>query len=523
MDTYLANIKDFDDEICKDLLKCCPNLDEFETFADSEDYGDYIYKLRLLLTTIDLKKVQDVSSFGGVLQFLTKFPRLKEVDGNIPIDNIQAFLPILTKFSQLTTFSLLCTKDDQGGFAERVETTNQVATRLSAIKKLTLIALDGFNLNSIIFVSKYMTGLEEITLGCFLQKKWNDIYQRLFCNYILNLTRAIEKCRFEMEMNLEILGEYFPLFAHDLFHQTALAGKKTPSASLIINVHEQEEVPNVVTMVISTEHPSKQHIIIHISKLTDLRNLTSKLFKKETLFYNIDEFSLKIPKRSQASFYSQKVTLGIYNDVLDKMPELKQIQLDIPASYKDTKTTVDNKETHTRTQSLVLRASENVDFQTLLNSCPSKLPNLKHLDIYYYSGIWKENIGELELELGKYVLESLTVDMTPVRSITMTHLKKEDITTEDFFVIEALVIGIGERRLYKVSFDLSSVVRIQDDDLQSFVRGVDYLGVRIIVNNLQQLKICMKRESCRRESEDDLPLFLFMNDTATVFDTTTIN
>lgn len=516
----LTVIEDFDEEVCNDLLTSCPKLDDIDTYVGHRNYDDLVYKLRYLMTTINLKKVKDVSKFGGVLQFIANFPHLKNIEGDIPVDDIHSFLPTLTKFSKLTTFQLVCSRDDQDGFAEKLDATDQLLKCLSTIKDLGLFIPSDFNLNSSIFVSKYMTGLSKILIGCSFLKTWTDVNQRLCCNSVLDLASAIDECRFEIQMNIDTLAEYFPLMAYKIFQQSESNGEKMPYTTLRININDKE-TRNVVSIIVITERSKTKHISILVSNNTDLRALMAKVFKKT--FHNIDRFKFEIPKRSQISYFSQKITIEMYTNVVLKMPMLKEMELDIPASYKESKELESIETAHVKMGKLVLRATENARFQLLLNSYPLMFPNLKHLEIYYFSGHWKRHMGEFQVELGNYTLTSLVLDMTPVETKMKTHLEKDHINTGDFFVIEATIISIGERWLHKVPFHLSSVTRIQDDDLKTFTRGKDYLSVRITVNSLDKLKICIKDEDCKDEDEDSLPIFSFYMKSITVFDTTAKN
>lgn len=167
--------------------------------------------------------------------------------------------------------------------------------------------------------------------------------------------------------------------------------------------------------------------------------------------------------------------------------------LDIPAVYKELDplgaskldSNCDITIIHPQVTMLSLRVTPRGKFQSLLVHCTLIFPNLQYLDLYYSSGIWNDSIGEFQVKLPDFSLESLAIDKTPAKR------KMEEFAKCDFSVIEVESLSTFGRQIYKVHTGptLLTVTRIKSDDLRGYTLGVDFTRINIVVKELQFLEV----------------------------------
>lgn len=207
----------------------------------------------------------------------------------------------------------------------------------------------------------------------------------------------------------------------------------------------------------------------------------------ETMLHDVvDELIFGV---KESNNFRSTMDISLYCSILQHLPSLKKLVLDIPQSYKEKQRKYGGKPL-TQVKDVTIQATTDGRFQTLLQLFSSMFPNVNRL-AHYFSGIWVEGIGEFQLILSQYSLEILTLDMTPVKTTMYDHLKKPLIDT-DFVVIEVKILGGSKHYLYKVPLvNLSSITRIQSHDLEGCIHGEDYLRVCISIKHLRYLELCM--------------------------------
>lgn len=176
-----------------------------------------------------------------------------------------------------------------------------------------------------------------------------------------------------------------------------------------------------------------------------------------------------------------------YDLILGQIPQLKKVVLDITNEFVD-KDDVDNCETILPlAKDLTIQTTVDAKFQSLLDSFYLMLPNLKRLAFFYYSGTFEKSMSEFRIQLPNYSIEFLHLDcMSPVETKSIDNLKRK---ADGFFVLKVDVLKTRERHLYKFSFDLKSVLKIDYGDLKGFIRDEDYYLVRVTIRSAQNLEL----------------------------------
>lgn len=492
-------LQEFDDELCESILTNCPKLNIFDLSAKNHkeaqtQYCDALHKVRLLVTTISMEKLTDVSRFGSATQFLTSFPRLTQISSPpVQLDTFNKWLPVIEHLPNLTDLSILTTEDDQRSFAKEYLTAktkdeqDQLREKLSAIKQLSWFNGQGVCLNSLKFISNFMGGLQSLTVNCIFKEQWSNLYQRLFCNIALDLLECIATCTFSLTMKIDEISEYLPIIINSTFFQ---AERRSNDLHRILQVRVVDNAPSLegtAQVMIHANKTRRRSIRIVINDNYTLDKIASGLLGKSLPSEELDEFQLVFKNRRK--YKKKKVDAETYFAIFKEMPSVKRLVLDIPFSYVDTGKTFEDNEELVSVEELAVLSDVKTNFQALLDSYCSVLPNLRSLRFSQFCGVWNESFGEFQINLPRYTLKSLGICLHTAYLKTHQHLQKENIKEGDFMVVLVEMLDTSERLLYKVSLFDWSTTPIIDKDLKGFVRGKDYLRVYITLRSLQKLML----------------------------------
>lgn len=112
-----AILENLHEGMCQDLLQACQKLDKFEITSYGFERLNYylqVYDLRSLVTTITVDQYDYLDQFGGVIPYITSFPRLQEFHGDsCQLVNFQLFLPVFEELSNLKVLALLMVSSEQ--------------------------------------------------------------------------------------------------------------------------------------------------------------------------------------------------------------------------------------------------------------------------------------------------------------------------------------------------------------------------------------------------------------------------
>lgn len=469
------------DELCENFLNSCPKLKSFEIntglFVNQTQYCRALYKARKLVTHLDIGRFeQGVSQFGGMLTFISNFPRLRKTDCYITIDNFQQIVPVFKKWPNLNKFSILCTQDDDSEILQTAskEEEEELQERLSKINYLELCFSNGSCLNTIKFAKKYMTGITSFHVSCDLYKTQSSVEQRLFCDYAMDLFNSTNHARSSsiyVKMKLEVLQAYLPVIIHTL---STLEKQNV----LKVGLSERQNTPaNIAQIAVRKEKVASEHIInLWLSNELSLQDTATSLFNKNLQITDVDKLAVEISDRRN---YKIKASVDMYDQIIRAVPS-KKMSLDVPLSFVESASACND--TYSHVEKLIIRATAKAQFQTLLDRCSRAFPNLNRLEIYYFCGVWREHTSEFELDLNGYSIDSLIVDMTPA----CEKIKK---SKGEFLVIKVTMLYDKVSWVYKVPLNFSAVSPIQEIELQEFTSGREYHQVHITITSVQRLKV----------------------------------
>lgn len=205
-----------------------------------------------------------------------------------------------------------------------------------------------------------------------------------------------------------------------------------------------------------------------VSDALNLQEATLHLFSNAIL-EKVVVFSLRI--RNKRDMYKlTETSWNMYIDIFKALPSLKRVDLMIPKSYVDDPDTAIDQFFHSLVEIVYLHVFRDLQIQVLLNRLCYTFPNMKHLKLENQYGIWNQDIGQLELDA----------------TFVIRHGWEEWIG-DNYFVLDVVSHGNSDRRQYKVTDDLQSIVKINDGDLNDLRPRDDYIRLKVIVKNLPKI------------------------------------
>lgn len=313
------------------------------------------------------------------------------------------------------------------------------------------------------------------------------------------------------QLGLETVSGCLPTVFQKVFDQKPTVNK---NRTFCLSIEDDNYSPSDT---VKLEVDSSEFLRVTVSDDLKVDQITSDVLGSSAPINAVDKFILcykssgihnKWPEEYELIYGRDKpkVNTKFYEKILGLMPQLKEVKLDIPSCFKENtsmKVTCETK--HPLVSKVKLQATEDGQYQSMLNWCILAFPNLKWLNIYRSSGIWNESIGQFQVNLPKYTLEKLIIDMTPVRKKTIKHLEKQN-SGENFFVLEVESLVDDKSQLYKIPMDLSSSSSLREGDLKDSILGEDYLRVSIIIKSIQNLELLMAK------SDDKYSSLLYSSD-----------
>jgi hypothetical protein len=114
---------------------------------------------------------------------------------------------------------------------------------------------------------------------------------------------------------------------------------------------------------------------------------------------------------------------------------------------------------------------------------------LKRLNFHYFCGLFDEDTGDFLVSLTKYLLDKLTIDVTPKAHLLVHH--PHGYRHQWTFIIGVDCLEDSTRRLFKIPFPFGPVISITDSDMKGFIRGYHYYRVYITVKSLRCLDLLL--------------------------------
>lgn len=505
---FTSLFEEFDQELCSEILQGCPKIESFIVIDFGHKNLDLLWKLRHLITEFNVEWITSpISRFGNMVNFVTSFCRLRGIEGFCDqINSFQVYLEIFEHLDSLTSISLKETVALGQNSAERYLAEKPgnvqalVVERLSKVKQLKWLPFPFLSLGSLEFTGTYFTGLKNLTVNCKFDNNLTASQKDIFWRNIVKLF-AIPTTYAYIHLKaieLEYLGKHLVQIIHKAFHQASPAFTKTTKRTLELNMENVEDDMGNLTLM--NLHGSKPTITLDIINENSLGYyILVELFKNGPL-EGVDAVILNIKRDYSSQDIRESYTTSVFfEQILAAVPSAKEVTFDIPDWYldHDTSQTIEY-----QPDVLTLRPARNAKFQNLLDQYAIVLPNLKRLNLYYFSGLWEQYLGEYRVSLGKYSLEFLSLDVSPIQMKTWETNNWSESWEDNFFVVELEILSSSKRYLYKVSFDLQRIITLKYEDLHGYSLGEDYFRVHVMVRSLQTLEIWIYTQA--EEDEENL-------------------
>lgn len=167
----------------------------------------------------------------------------------------------------------------------------------------------------------------------------------------------------------------------------------------------------------------------------------------------------------------------------------------IPERFKDTKKTQNQDNVYPQVEHLSLQPRNKARFQKLLRARYSAFPNLKHLQLCYYSGIWNKEHNEFRILSPHFSLQSLSIDVTPIAKKIQAGTDFKKMTKEQtFFILEVNFLNNGRQSFYLVSAHALKVLKVDTTEMKAYIQQINFVRLKITINSLQCLQFCVYKE-----------------------------
>lgn len=197
------------------------------------------------------------------------------------------------------------------------------------------------------------------------------------CNKVLDLVCQTKQNSYvSSNLGLKRLSTFLPFIMHKVFDSVPF-GK---SLSLVIDDYESRR-REAASITISSQLEQSVNITIRNDISAD--HIATSLFTESGTPFNVDLFSFDC---SGTRIATNTMNVNTFDKMLRKMPSLKEIRLDLPLYYVENDSTDHNVYPLVEKATLQSTTCMNLKFQTLIDRCAFIFPNIKHLNLYTFSG-----------------------------------------------------------------------------------------------------------------------------------------
>lgn len=491
------------------IARNCPKLERFDMVAkvNHADYFDLLYKFRHSLTFMRLNNFSE----PGKEKYILNFPHLQTIHGATGyFQQFESFLPLVEKLPAIKDITF-GHGGDEDGMAEKYLSKKSKRERDALVEKLSKVTTfntyhkgSPFCVNIATFIMKYFTGLQSLSFTSMSDSRWNDREIHVF-NELLQYARTLDKFYFSAT---ELVSERLSMCVESaiLMMQTHNSDKlKSTHLEVVLLskcwAHSNRSMGNLKINMNQDRNTVELHVQIKIYVTVTPQQIID-LFESLSPLDHVGKFKFYVRNLVHCLQKFDSVYDNAFKTIARRLAAVKEVVMDIP--------TVLGKQLdldYTSVTSLKLCKigfeTENVVLKDYLNL----FPKLEDLQLFYFSGVWQEDLYEFQVNLGSCNLEKLTVDLTPAKRQIKYRNK------DAFFVIEVKMFSNSERRIYKTPLNLLNTTEINDADLKGLTLGKDYFVVRVTINTLKRLDIfeCIYKATLqfycndyyeRRESDD---------------------
>lgn len=487
-------------ELCPQLekLSVCP-VDDYVT---TSSYYDLLYTLRHIVSSFCIDSTFFPMHLDSIAyRYIYSFPQLQKYSDLSGRPKAITFcLPLLKRLPRISELQLVAGEDEKLSLVEkyisesREEDAEYVLQRLSSITKFHWTYRDGHCTNTLMIISKYLTGLDELRITGMFPSSLRKVQS--CCDSVSNLIQNVRHSYFNVTMQKFVVKEYLPVLVDALRHKTIVGAtpKNAPGINLELCVRPLDDIPKSLALMEVSSHKSRyrqQDVLIEIDDEMPFDDMIERLFMEGAPLNGVTKFEFSLGD-IRDSPYDNRLNVRLYERLLRRFPSLERLVLHVDSRFDD----ISKQGTASRTFPLVrhlsLLVGSNVGMQNMLNRFYFTFPNIERLDLHYFCGVWEVETGVGEIDLSRYSLKKLAVDMNFLWSWMMKILPKKRLASTDFCVIDLGILSSNEQFLYKSPLhNVSLATEINRNDLNGFVCGKDYICLKITVDSLSSLELLM--------------------------------
>lgn len=339
------------------------------------------------------------------------------------------YLPIFEHLTKLISIRVThdVSDEEEENFAESFlssKTEGQqdlVIRRLSKVKSLLYTSHSYFCPNAIKFIANYLTGLEDLNIrGQFHGALGSTLQQQQLLIEMISCAVKADGIVSLYNIKVLVLAEMLPTIAHILFSRSPYINRVLQISSIDYLIQDYDDV------ALDVEWWTDAQVNIWFFNHSSAHQALAAIFDSQ--FSDVDEFVFCIMDKAGGG--SMPIGFDMYDTILEAIPSLKKVTFDIPASFTESESSVETHQ-YPSIELLTLRYNSNVKFHLLLDRFAYMFPNLKCLNLYYYEGVVNQDTRDLYIDLAKYTLECLAIDLTPVRFMMNTQSIKSN-----FFIVQ---------------------------------------------------------------------------------------
>lgn len=427
-----------------------------------------------------------------VVEFITRFPRLQYIRIT-SMFQLEEFVQVVDKLPYLTKIDMISSDvDNSRDFMERYmamkeseDEKDQLIKRLSEFENFSFRCRNRdvpIPIGSVQFIRNYLKGLKRVTI------EWDSGLNKISQEQIqclLDIVCPAKDKTSTHEKNLDALESDFQFGVESFFMEMAFVGR-----SLSLNITK----PNVnvdytfsfVTRSDQSEESEQKTVISARSQGSIYRSAFERIVNTGDPDFLLIYFQSEIPVEDLT-----KVT-DMCNRIIEHMPSVKELEVNLPLGSNGVR--------HPQIRTLRF----NTSYDELTESSLSQFqhfnvfPNLTCLNLFYFGGVYSEFNDIYQVNLSAYNLEKVAIDLTYVgydgiiaidNELRKIPLKEAyGVIGGRIFLIDVTCQDSHKRYLYKVSFDLSKITKMNDLSTKA-VHGE--VRVRVFVGDLKALQVCV--------------------------------
>lgn len=491
-----------EDNIKEMMLKSCPNLERLEC-KEIEGSPLYYYMLRGSQKTLTHLDISYDCERMTSSEFLLTLPRLEEtnVSRHKKFYNCESWLPLFHQEFTLKSLEVSINTLDKDSFMERYtemkteEEKNMIKEKLGKLERLQ-VKDTTFRRNSLEFIAKYFTGLQHFQYADALYgpQMYYDYQNELdpdeICTALLDLICRVRSCTVNFrrpfirwkapDAFFSICNTYFTQFPPDTdgmekIHVLNLKNRYSSDSCIYVSMESKP--------INRHQLERKLEVGVDFNEESMLRNV-----KKAILPHNMNVLEYHLNYRSMEFDEPDYGYFTWLQDMLTSLPTVTKLSMLMPRDHLSYPKKKFDK-TFPQITYLELKTELEINRLFMWNSCLSMFPNIKFLNLKYFTGLYKLLKKEYVISLPSVKLERLYLDISPL----LLKIRRLINVYDKFFVLD--VNNKRGRYLYVVSLVYFTVTKISKEYFDSLYDGeIIPLCVHVYATEIQFITMYIYKE-----------------------------